>query len=110
MYKSMHKTFIVLLLLLIVNSGYTQVSKDVIDQIIKEVYQNSQLKPMAHELLDGIGPRLVGTPKMKQANDWAVSKYTNWGINARNEQWGNGADGTEASSHIDMVSSKSKIA
>jgi hypothetical protein len=31
------------------------------------VNDNSQLKKMAHELLDKIGPRLVGTPNMQQA-------------------------------------------
>jgi hypothetical protein len=56
--------------------------------IIKEANENSQLKNNAHELLDEIGPRLVGTPKMQQAHDWAVAKYTSWGIGARNEKWG----------------------
>ena len=60
----------------------------VIDNIVKEETNNSQLKQLAHELFDQIGPRLVGTPLMKKANDWAVAKYTGWNISARNEQWG----------------------
>ncbi|MGF1924320.1 MAG: peptidase M28, partial [Bacteroidia bacterium] len=56
-------------------------SKDpIIEKMIKEANENSQLEKLAHELLDQIGPRLVGTPQMKQANDWAVAKYSSWGI------------------------------
>jgi len=71
--------------------------------IIKEANENSQLKNNAHELLDGIGPRLVGTPKMQQAHDWAVAKYTSLGITARNEKWGEWRGWERGVSHIDMV-------
>jgi carboxypeptidase Q len=47
----------------------------VIDNIIKEATENSQLELLGYELMDKIGPRLVGTPQMKMANDWAVNKY-----------------------------------
>lgn len=75
----------------------------VVQQIISEATNNSQLKTLAHQLLDGIGPRLVGTPKMKQANDWAVATYQNWGITARNEKWGEWRGWERGVSHIDMV-------
>lgn len=79
-------------------------SKDpVIEKIIQEANGNSQLEKLAHELLDQIGPRLVGTPQMKQANDWAVAKYAGWGIGARNEQWGEWRGWERGISHIDMV-------
>ena len=71
--------------------------------IIKEANENSQLKNNAQELMDGIGPRLVGTPKMQQAHDWAVAKYTSWGITARNEKWGEWRGWERGVSHIDMV-------
>lgn len=54
--------------------------------------------------MDQIGPRLVGTPQMKQANDWAVAKYTSWGITARNEKWGEWRGWQRGVSHIDMLS------
>ena len=63
---------------------------------------------MAHELLDGIGPRLVGTPQMKKANDWAVDKYTSWGITARNEQFGEWKGWERGITHIDMLSPRVK--
>ena len=68
--------------------------------IINEANANSQLKNLAHELLDGIGPRLVGSPKMQQAHDWAVAKYTSWGVAARNEKWGEWRGWERGISHI----------
>ncbi len=81
-----------------------QAPKDaIVDAIIKEATENSQLEKLGHELMDGIGPRLVGTPKMQQAHDWAVAKYTNWGIPARNEKWGEWRGWERGITHIDMV-------
>lgn len=56
--------------------------------ITKDALENSALEPLARELLDGIGPRLVGSPKMNQAHDWAINTYKNWGIPAENQQYG----------------------
>lgn len=81
-----------------------QAPKDaIVDAIIKEATENSQLEKLGHELMDGIGPRLVGSPKMQQAHDWAVAKYTNWGIAARNEKWGEWRGWERGITHIDMV-------
>ncbi|HRP18649.1 MAG TPA: M20/M25/M40 family metallo-hydrolase, partial [Ginsengibacter sp.] len=75
----------------------------VIQQMLDEETNNSQLKQLAHELLDKIGPRLVGTPKMQQAHDWAVAKYKTWGIEARNEKWGEWRGWDRGITHIDMI-------
>ena len=83
--------------------SFAQTQDAIISSIIKEANENSQLQPLAHELLDGIGPRLVGTPQMKKANDWAVAKYKTWGISAKNEQWGEWRGWERGASHIDMV-------
>ena len=80
----------------------------VIDNIVKEETTNSQLQNLAHELFDGIGPRLVGTPQMEKANEWAVAKYTGWGITARNEKWGEWRGWERGISHIDMISPRIK--
>jgi hypothetical protein len=85
-----------------------QSSNPVIDAIMKEETSNSQLEKLAHELFDGVGPRLVGTPQMKQANDWAVAKYKSWDIPARNEKWGEWRGWERGISHIDMVSPRVK--
>lgn len=53
--------------------------QNIIDQIVQEANKHSQLEQLGQELMDGIGPRLVGTPQMKQAHDWAVNTYAKWG-------------------------------
>lgn len=90
---------------LFLNGEVTAQDKDAatISAIVNEATDNSQLKKLGHELLDGIGPRLVGSPKMKQANDWAVAKYESWGIPARNEKWGEWRGWERGITHIDMV-------
>jgi hypothetical protein len=83
-------------------------AQTVIEKIVQEETKNSQLQTLAHELLDGIGPRLVGTPQMKKANEWAVNKYASWGITARNEQWGEWKGWERGITHIDMLSPRVK--
>lgn len=94
---------LVISLLLTGNIGYAQTKNQVIDNIVKEATENSQLENLAHELMDVVGPRLVGSPQMKQANDWAVTKYAGWGITAKNEKWGEWRGWERGISHIDMV-------
>lgn len=93
------------MLTFVLNSSpvFAQMQESVVEQILKEGNTHSQLEPLAHELLDRIGPRLVGTPQMKRANDWAVEKYTGWGIPARNEKWGEWKGWERGTSHIDMI-------
>ncbi|HEY4197042.1 MAG TPA: peptidase M28, partial [Mucilaginibacter sp.] len=90
------------------NASFAQTTSSVVDQIVKEETDNSQLEKLAHELFDGIGPRLVGSPQMQKANDWAVAKYTGWGIPAHNEKWGEWRGWERGISHIDMVYPRSK--
>ena len=70
------------------SAAFAQSTQEMVEKIVKEAEGNSELENLAHELLDVVGPRLVGTPQMKQANDWAVNKYKSWDIDARNEEWG----------------------
>lgn len=99
--------FVVLLLLVVTTYAQTTdpvTKKDpVVEAILKEATENSQLEKLAHELMDGIGPRLVGSPKMQQAHDWAVGKYKSWDITARNEKWGEWRGWERGITHIDMV-------
>src|SRR5688500_2663828 len=99
----MRKLKVVFVLLLLVNVQLHAQSTPVVDAIVKEANENSQLEPLGHELMDVIGPRLVGTPQMKQAHDWAVAKYGSWGITARNEKWGEWRGWERGISHIDMI-------
>ncbi|PTB93627.1 peptidase M28 [Marivirga lumbricoides] len=80
-----------------------QTSTEIIDAIVKEANQNSQLEPLAQELMDVIGPRLVGTPQMKKANDWAVTTFNKWGIEAENQEWGKWRGWQRGITHVDLV-------
>ena len=43
----------------------------------------------ASELMDRIGPRLTGSPQMKEANEWTKDQLASWGLsNAHLESWG----------------------
>ncbi|RLD29114.1 MAG: peptidase M28 [Bacteroidetes bacterium] len=90
-------------LLLSSNIISAQEQNPIVENIIKEANDNSQLKRLAHELLDVIGPRLVGTPQMKNAHDWAVKQYTKWNISAKNQEWGTWRGWERGITHIDMV-------
>ncbi len=98
------KSTILALLLLVSTTSFWAQEDAVIQNIIEEGQNNSQLKILAHELLDEIGPRLVGTPQMQKAHDWAVAKYQQWGISAYKEQWGTWKGWERGASHFDMLS------
>lgn len=99
----MKKLVLFSLSLLISISIYAQDKEQIIQSIVDETYNNSHLKTYAHELLDDIGPRLVGTPQMKQAHDWMVEKYKDLGIEAENQQWGTWRAWERGITHIDMI-------
>ncbi len=80
-----------------------QDSNPVIEAMIKEANENSQLEILAHELTDLIGPRLVGTPQMDKAHIWAVNKYKHWGVYATNEEYGEWRGWERGITHIDMI-------
>jgi hypothetical protein len=77
------------------------------DPILRDIWaegmENSQVYPLAQELLDAVGPRLVGTPNMQTAHDWAVAMYESWGIEARNEQYGTWRGWRRGISHVDLI-------
>ena len=100
----MKSLFLVAALWLLSAGSFAQKADSaIIRNIMKEAMENSQLEKLGHELFDSIGPRLVGTPQMQQAGDWALAKYKSWGIPARNEQWGQWRGWERGVSHIDMV-------
>lgn len=75
----------------------------IVEKIVNEVNNNSQLENLAFELLDEIGPRLVGTPEMLEANNWAMNKLNSWGIGAELQQYGTWKGWKRGTSHIDMT-------
>jgi carboxypeptidase Q len=65
---------------------------------------SSQTWNLAQSLLDSIGPRLTGSPSHRAGNDWLVARYREWGIDARNEQYGTWKGWRRGVTHIDLLS------
>jgi carboxypeptidase Q len=58
-------------------------------RIREEGLQHSHVMEYASALLDGIGPRLTGSPNLKKANEWTRDQFTAMGCsNAHLEDWG----------------------
>jgi hypothetical protein len=60
-----------------------------VDRIRASGMENSQIVTLAHHLTDVIGPRLTGSPGMREANEWTAAKFREWGLSGvRVEPWG----------------------
>ena len=75
----------------------------VLDAIEREATENSHVRRLMQPLLDSIGPRLTGSPAMQAANDWAVERYREWGIEARNVQYGTWDGWRRGITHLDLL-------
>ncbi|MDE2980928.1 MAG: M20/M25/M40 family metallo-hydrolase [Gemmatimonadota bacterium] len=76
----------------------------VIRAIWEEGVERSQVYELAQVMMDSIGPRLTGSPAMAGANDWALAKYAEWGIEAYKEQYGTWRGWERGITHIDLMS------
>ena len=66
-----------------------RVDLDMVTQIRQEEFRHSKVMETASELMDRIGPRLTGSPQMKEANQWTKTRLAEWGLsNAHLETWG----------------------
>src|SRR5258707_6968196 len=78
-------------------SADTDASPDAIDasafaaadeRILAEVRDHSEAMANLEYLSDSIGPRLTGSPQLKQANDWTRDMFQEYGLaNAHLESW-----------------------
>jgi hypothetical protein len=60
-----------------------------VDTIRREGLSRSQVMQIAGYLTDVYGPRLTGSPLLRQAAEWTVQRLERWGVsNARVEEWG----------------------
>jgi hypothetical protein len=58
-------------------------------RIRDEGFNHSHVMDFAYALMDGIGPRLTGSPNLKKANEWTRDTLTKIGLeNAHLEDWG----------------------
>lgn len=80
-----------------------QVRQDVIENIQKEAYNNSQLTELGQVLMDEIGPRLIGSPGYIASQQWLINTYKSWGIDAWNENYGQWQSWERGSTNLEMT-------
>src|SRR3984893_9262018 len=57
-------------------------------QILREIREHSEAMENLEHLSDAIGPRLTGSPQLKQANDWTAEMFRKYGLtNVHLEPW-----------------------
>src|SRR5687767_10086062 len=73
------------------------------DPVLRRIWaigmDSSHVEPLSATLLDSIGPRLTGTAIQRNAQDWVVSMYKRWGIEAKNERYGTWRGWRRGASH-----------
>src|SRR6185312_1105099 len=66
-----------------------QLDYNMYQRIRDEGLAHSHVMEYASGLMDGIGPRLTGSPNLKHANEWTRDQFTAMGCkNAHLEDWG----------------------
>ncbi|MEO7962923.1 MAG: peptidase M28, partial [Gemmatimonadaceae bacterium] len=77
------------------------------DEVVRKIWDEGMNSSQAGRLLqvlsDSIGPRLTASPAIKRGNDWLVSTYTGWGVEAKNEQYGTWKGWRRGATHIDLL-------
>ena len=87
-----------------------QAQDNIDNQIVDEGLNRSQVPEIAHELIDGIGPRLTNSTNMRLAEDWAVKKMRELGlVNVHKEGFEFGRGWDLISSDVRTVSPKPMI-
>src|SRR5829696_4275632 len=78
------------------------------DPVLRRIWavgmDSSRVEQLAATLLDSIGPRLTGTAIQRNAQNWVVSMYRSWGIQAVNERYGTWRGWRRGTSHVDLMS------
>jgi len=80
------------------------------DPVIRALWESgmlesgSQVRPLAHSLIDSIGPRLTGSPGYDRAVDWAEGMLNGWGIETRRHTYGTWVSWEGNRIHADLVS------
>src|SRR5262249_36274919 len=84
--------------------GEEAVDLDVITRIRDEGFTNSKVMETVGYLTDVIGPRVTGSPQLKQANEWTRDQLRSWGlVNAHLEGWRFGRGWSLERTNVQMV-------
>jgi carboxypeptidase Q len=79
------------------------VDDPVVRSIVEEGSSRSRLEPLAHALLDSIGPRLSGTAGYDAAVEWLVARYEEWGLPVRADTVGTWTGWEAGPVHVDLL-------
>src|SRR6266404_9028450 len=72
----------------IVGTQSEKIDYAMIGRIRDEGLTRSQVMEHVSWLSDVYGPRLTGSPAIQQASEWAMKKFTEWGLaNVHQERW-----------------------
>src|SRR5262245_47575036 len=74
-------------------------------RIRDEGFRHSEVMDTLFNLTDVIGPRLTGSPQIKEANEWTRQRFESWGLtNAHLEAYPFGRGWSLSSFQVRMVS------
>ncbi len=79
----MRRTLLPVLILLVLTSplrAEEPVDLSMMTRIRDEGFRRSQVMDTLFHLTDVIGPRLTGSPQLKEANDWTRQRFESWGL------------------------------
>jgi carboxypeptidase Q len=80
------------------------VDLEMVSRIRDEGFTNSKVMDTAAYLTDVIGPRVTGSPQMRQANDWTRQQLESWGLaSAHLEGWTFGRGWTLEQATVQML-------
>src|SRR5450432_1900665 len=74
-------------------------------QILKEIHEHSEVMENLEHLSDAIGPRVTGSPQLRQANEWTAKMFRKYGLtNVHLEPWTIAHSWTRGAAHARIVS------
>jgi carboxypeptidase Q len=71
--------------------------------LVDEALHHSEVMSNLAHLTDVIGPRLTGSPAMRQANDWTLARFREYGLVAHLEPWTFGGSWTRGPIRVRLV-------
>jgi carboxypeptidase Q len=101
--RKMNRLIGIFLALALATPLRAQTHNPVLNHIWSVGMDSSRVQQLAGSLVDSIGPRLAGSPNVRDAQDWLVSMYKSWGIDAKNERFGTWRSWKRGPSHIDLL-------
>ncbi len=78
------------------------------DEVLRRMWEEgmtdrSHAYRLAQELMDSIGPRLMGTSEQAAAVEWALAQYESFAIPARREQYGTWSGWRRGHTHAELI-------